>query len=567
MTAKRITFILVLIIAAGALAARLPNLGRRPMHLDEAVHAVKCDDLRETGVYHYDLHEYHGPTLYYLTLPILWLSGADTFADTTAAMYRLVPTILGVGLILLLLLVMDGLGRVAVVCAAVLTAVSPAMTYYGRYYIQETLLVFFTFAAIACGWRFFRAGRAAGLSPRGPVEGRRLVWAILIGASIGLMHATKETCIIAWGALGLALAATLLWRWLARAPEVSSKTTSGTETRRYGSTSGIRHVRSGQAPTGRSRTSAFGLGVAALLTAALVSVTLYSGFFTSASGPLDSVRTFATYFDRAGGHGLHDHPWYYYLKMLVYTHYAAGPWWSEGLVLALAVVGAVVAITGRGARDAHVPFLRFLTVYTLLMTVVYSAIPYKTPWCMLSFLHGMILLAGVGAAALIMASRKVAVRVVVSIALIAPTIQLSQQSARASSARFECDARNPYVYAHTVRDVENLAGWIDRLSQVHPDGKYLLIKVIADGQTYWPLPWYLRGYQNVGYWETPPEDADAPIVITTPELLPELQRSFKREYIESIYGVRSDAKLVVCVDRDLYETWKATQPAAIPTPE
>ena len=35
------------------------------------------------------------------------------------------------------------------------------------------------------------------------------------------------------------------------------------------------------------------------------------------------------------------------------------------------------------------------------LTLAYSAISYKTPWCMLGFLHGMILLAGIGAVALI----------------------------------------------------------------------------------------------------------------------------------------------------------------------
>ena len=41
------------------------------------------------------------------------------------------------------------------------------------------------------------------------------------------------------------------------------------------------------------------------------------------------------------------------------------------------------------------------------MLVVYSAIPYKTPWCLLGFLHGMILLAGVGAVVLVRSARGV----------------------------------------------------------------------------------------------------------------------------------------------------------------
>ena len=43
------------------------------MHADEAVHADKFGTLLEEGHYAYDSSEYHGPTLYYLTLPSAWL--------------------------------------------------------------------------------------------------------------------------------------------------------------------------------------------------------------------------------------------------------------------------------------------------------------------------------------------------------------------------------------------------------------------------------------------------------------------------------------------------------------
>ena len=46
-------------------------------------------------------------------------------------------------------------------------------------------------------------------------------------------------------------------------------------------------------------------------------------------------------------------------------------------------------------------FVRFLALYTFALAAAYSLIAYKTPWCLLSFWHGMILLAGVGAAWLV----------------------------------------------------------------------------------------------------------------------------------------------------------------------
>jgi len=67
---------------------------------------------------------------------------------------RIVPVFFGVCLVLLLLLLIDGLGTAAAVYAAVLTAISAAMVFYSRYYIQEMLLVCFTFGAIVSGYRY-----------------------------------------------------------------------------------------------------------------------------------------------------------------------------------------------------------------------------------------------------------------------------------------------------------------------------------------------------------------------------------------------------------------------------
>ena len=122
------------------------------MHHDEANQAARFGILLEHGTYTYDADDHHGPTLYYLTLPIAWVSGATNFAETSETTYRILPVIFGMLLILCTPLLRNGIGCIAVLAAALLTAISPAMTYYSRFYIQEILLVFFTFFTIAAGW-------------------------------------------------------------------------------------------------------------------------------------------------------------------------------------------------------------------------------------------------------------------------------------------------------------------------------------------------------------------------------------------------------------------------------
>ncbi|GAI50799.1 unnamed protein product, partial [marine sediment metagenome] len=126
------------------------------MHGDEAVNAIKFGSLLEEGDYCYDPHEYHGPTLNYFTLLPAWLSSAEKLTEVSEFTLRIVPVFFGLLLVLLLLLLADGLGWTTVACAAVLTAISPAMVFYSRYYIHEMPLVCFTFASITSGWRYTR---------------------------------------------------------------------------------------------------------------------------------------------------------------------------------------------------------------------------------------------------------------------------------------------------------------------------------------------------------------------------------------------------------------------------
>ncbi|HDZ69212.1 MAG TPA: TIGR03663 family protein, partial [Phycisphaerales bacterium] len=328
---------LFLVATIAAISLRLPLLEQRPMHGDEAVHAVKFGELLEKGSYRYNPDEYHGPTLNYLTLIPARLSSARKLSDLSEFTLRIVPVFFGVCLVLLLWLLTDGLGRPAVVCAAVLTAVSPAFVFYSRYYIQEMLLVCFTFGAITFGYRY--------------TQNKSIKWALLTALSLGLMHATKETSIIAFGSMLLAVLIMLLM-----------------QRRQDGSVLSIKEIVKPRH------------AVAALITAAIVSALFYSSFFTNPTGILDSIRTYSTYFSRAGRNGLHNHPWYYYLKMLIYFKVAAGPVWSEALIVILAVVGFIVAVTRKGIAGVNFALLRFIAFYTLIMTVLYSVIPYKTPW-------------------------------------------------------------------------------------------------------------------------------------------------------------------------------------------
>lgn len=464
-----------------AAALRFPQLAQRPMHCDEAVHADKFGVLLEEGRYEYSTVDFHGPTLNYLTLLPAWLQGAKRYTDITEITLRSVPAFFGVLLVAAHVLLVPYIGLPAAVLAALFAALSPAMVYYSRYYIHETLLVFFSFAAL--------------LSILHYLETRRPAWAVSIGACLGLMYSTKETSVIVVTcmSLGLILMLASEKRWGNAAPPLRSLV--------HG-----RHL------------------WISMLTAIAVSLALFSSFLTHPRGIIDSVLAYQTYFHRgAGAHTWHVHPWFYYFKLLGYFRMHGGPVWTEALIIMLAVLGIVAGMSRNGVAGVNSRLLRYLAFYTLVMVMVYSVIPYKAPWNMLGFLHGMVLLAGIGAVWLLKAFHRTVVRAAAVALLFAAVMHLGWE-AWAASFRYGADPCNPYVYAHTGEDVFVIVRRLEDLASVHPDRLAMPIQVISR-ENLWPLPWYLRRFSAVQWWNGVSDQAQsAPVILASPDMEPALIR-------------------------------------------
>ena len=501
----------ILTLAALALAIRLPALEIRPMHADEAVQAARFRDWWQSGIYVYDPHEYHGPTLIYATRPSVIAGGAATFADTTAVTYRVVPVVFGVGMVLLLWFLRDALGRAGAVGAAILVGCSPAAVFYSRYYIHETLLACFTLAAIAGGWRYFRSGR--------------LGWALATGAAVGLMQATKETAVIAYLAALCASFAVFLWLWLGR---------------------GEQHPRPWR----------WSHAAWSALTALLVAGLFLTSFGTNPRGLIDGVMTYLPWLSRAGGASPHIHPWYFYLQHLFWWRTESGFVWSEAAILVLALCGCAGCFW-RGScerENSQKIFVCWIGIYTLLVTAIYTLIPYKTPWCALQFLIGWILLAGVGIETLVRSARSRMVTTLIAAVLVAAVAHLGWQTYRASFVLAD-DPANPYVYAQTSADVVRLADELVLLSAASGHDTKMPIQVIWSDTYYWPLPWYVRQFEQVAWWTKMPPNVSAPVVLAAPRYDDVLTRELGDQYLMTgYYQLRPEVLLQLWVRMDVWET-------------
>jgi uncharacterized protein (TIGR03663 family) len=540
---KAIFYALLSAALLAGLALRFGRLDIRPMHHDEANQAVKFGALLETGEYRYDRNDHHGPTLYYLTLPAAWIRGQATMAELDEWTLRAVPAAMGVGLILLFGLLAGGLGREAVAAAACFAALSPALTYYSRFYIQESLFVFLVMGLLLALGRY-------ALQPH-------TGWSVAAGICAGLAYATKETSIIVFASAGAALALSLIAARRIPAHRNDREEARGALApvlgRRYRGTANV----------------LIGLAVALFVAGAC-----YSSFFRNPGGVLESVRAFREYAARGMEAGIHAHPWNFYLEVLGFST-AGGLIWSEGMILLLALAGAVFAASGKWPHNqdaghavpvrrtcaTEIFWARYLFLYSLITAVIFSSLRYKTPWNLLPFYVGFVLLAGIGAAGLLRNLRSGWARGILLLALIAGLCHLGIQNWRANYL-YPADPRNPYVYSQTSPDFLRLSRRVHELVAIHPDGKSMLVKVIAGPYEQWPLPWYLRDLQRVGYWQELAEAggfAGVPVVIASQENAGKLEAAMGDRFQAEFYGLRPGVLLTIFIDRTLWDRFLNTR--------
>ncbi|MBK9215009.1 MAG: glycosyltransferase family 39 protein [Chloracidobacterium sp.] len=132
-------------VAAGVITLisiflRFWQLSLKPFHHDEGVNGFFLRTLFLDGTYRYDPTNYHGPSLYYISLAFAKVFGLETIP------VRASMAIFGVLMVALAFFLKRYLGRVGSLMAALFLAISPGMVFISRYFIHE---IFFVFLGLA----------------------------------------------------------------------------------------------------------------------------------------------------------------------------------------------------------------------------------------------------------------------------------------------------------------------------------------------------------------------------------------------------------------------------------
>jgi uncharacterized protein (TIGR03663 family) len=445
---------------AVALILRLAELGAKPLHHDESLHAWFAWLLVSGEGYEYD-PVYHGPVQIYLTsLAYMVLGVGDAAA-------RVAPALVGAATVLLPLFLRRQLGNVAALSASVALCLSPSFLYFSRFAREDAYVAFVDMLLIVLVLRFL-------------YEPRRWHPAAILG-SLALAFATKETTYITvfvFGTFFLALAARqLLAARRAHRPlrEAAILTTL--------------------ASVGRD---AWLWGGASFLA---VYTVLFTTFLTNPQGLRDGLYGSIEYWLSQQEVNRGDQPWFYYLAVL-----PAYEW----LVLALGAVGAVVAVRRLGTTGA-------LLVWGFLgQLVVYSWASERMPWLILHSLLPLALLAGIGVGAMWDARSRIWGRV--GLAAAAVGAAASCLVAFGLSYQRAADPRELLVYVQTsddVQDVRRTIAAVDRDLR-RREGRRVRIAVDGWGGATWPWAWYLRdlpvAYPDFSFAGTGPGDADIVLV-------------------------------------------------------
>ena len=484
----RIGVLVIFLIAAGL---RLYDLNLVPLHHDEGVNGNFLVRLVREGAYQYDPENYHGPTLYYFASLIPWTvkllfgsSARDTYGLTTFNI-RLVTVLFGLGTIALVFMLRRRLGTVATLAAGLMLAVSPGAVYLSRYFIHESLFVFFTLAIVVAGVKLYDERNAAYLIPA--------------AASAALLFATKETAMISAGVLIIALPLTLLYMRFDRKVMHQSTARRGRESQGF---SGFIEE------LGDTTNVIFQLGLAVLVFLALY-LLFYSSFFTNSKGISDSLQTFAVW--TKTGRQAHVHPPLMYLTWLLRI---------EGPLLLLGAIGAVIVVLKPKNSLAL-----FCALWAFGLIAAYSLIPYKTPWLVLNFVVPLALISGYAIQAIYEMDHG-QLRLVSAILVVAVAIA-TYQSIDLNFVNYDNDdTKYVYVYAHTTRGMLDLVNQVEQIAKEN-SGPTTGISIISPD--YWPLPWYFRNFTRVGYFGRMAGTSE-PIIIANENQRQEVEQSFGEMY-------------------------------------
>ncbi|WP_413582193.1 flippase activity-associated protein Agl23 [Bdellovibrio sp. HCB288] len=207
-------------------------------------------------------------------------------------------------------------------------------------------------------------------------------------------------------------------------------------------------------------------------------VLLFTGFFRNLPGLFDFVKAFLPWMKTGVGETGHNKEFLYWIKTL-----------AEAEPLALFGVG--MAFVGLISKDAR---LRMVSAFSLFQLLIYSLIPYKTIWCILTLVWGFYLVLAIYAQQILL--RRDWQSYLFGSILMIGTVGNARSDWRAVFAQ-PIDMSHPYIYVNSTYEMKALQD--ATLQVVRENAEHLKVPVQIGMREQWPFPWVYRNFKT--HWD------------------------------------------------------------------
>jgi len=532
---------LYIAVLAIALFTRFYNLGERPYHHDESIHAFYSWKITQDGVssYNYD-PVYHGPILYYSTALCVWLFGDNDFTG------RLSAVLFGLGCLAFSWPLRRYLGRWGALLFLVLFTFSPALNYFTRFVRHDIYVAFGNMAAVFFAFRYGETRRGRDL--------------YLSAAGLAIAFCNKEDMYAMGPVMVLAFGLMLLWEVVYADDWRAQLRSSWGEARDL------------------LKSSLFPL-LTAFIVFAIIWLTFYTSFFTRNHNWFAADRALSYWWGqheikRIGG------PWWYYFPQifiydpllffpalalllgglgrarknegtitrgLVYTAYALAAAFfvtlfvnrdRAALVLLAALVPAGLGMMRRWLPDR---FTRYMIIWTLGAFGFYSWAQEKVPWLLVPILVPTVFLAARWFADMIeqgqLKKPALALPLTAVSALTLWTLIASNYMYDAPIPAEAPGPRHAELLAYVQSTYDNTDVVMRRIEEIAKTlGTGTKTRLAVSGNATWPLSWYLRHYPV--NWGADVRQVDTPVVIIDKEATNALDKSLLEKYEKIPFAIR-----------------------------
>ena len=413
---------------------RFVLLNNKPIHFDESINMWFVQRILEDGYFTYDPTNYHGPLMFYMIHFVQFFTGFD-FIST-----RWVAAIFSF-LTIVILWYGPLRHRKAFRWASLLLLFSPAMGFFGRSGIHESSFVFFQVLGI--------------LSFHYLVEKDfKKFWWSFVASLLGMM-ALKETFVI----LILALIPTFAMVAYTERHQIKYALW-------WKDMKASFQQRNVYMP---------------LFAMFLIFTAIYAGFGAHPKGLVDFFVALMPWLKTGVQGSGHEKEFLHWSKFLANYEFAT---------MVAFFAGVFFVVRHR--------WTRFYFVVTFFLWLIYSLIPYKTPWCFISILWPFALVGGFAIDEL--------TRTLSGVLKYAPAAVVLALCAGEAKIHYDVvyrrpiDMTHPYVYVNSTYQMKE---FIDKIQELLKEQPLLREKMVQVGtEESWPIPIVFSKFYNLSYFKT-----------------------------------------------------------------